>query len=128
MYRLWMVLAGLNGFLAVALGAFGAHNLVDVLPPAELSNFESASQFQFYHALGLVAVGWLASRGAPLANLTGVFFMIGIICFSGSLYLSGFTESRVIGLAAPFGGAGFMLGWIMIMVGALRDREFSPAA
>ncbi len=126
MYRLWMALAGLNGFLAVALGAFGAHNLVDVLPPNEFSNWESASQFHAYHALAIFGVGWLAFRSAPLANLVGMFFVIGIILFCGSLYLSSFTESFVIVMAAPFGGASFMLGWIMVMVGALRERQLSP--
>lgn len=127
MYRLWMALAGLNGFLAVALGAFGAHNLVDMLSPSEMSNWESASQFHAYHALALFGVGWLAFRSAPLANWAGMFFVIGIVLFSGSLYLSSFTESQMIAMAAPFGGAGFMLGWIMVMVGALRERQLSPA-
>lgn len=127
MYRLWMALAGLNGFLAVALGAFGAHSLVDILPPNEMSNFEQAGQFHVYHALALFGVGWLVSRSAPFANLAGLFFSIGIVLFCGSLYLSGFTESRFIALAAPFGGTGFMLGWIMIMLGALKERQLSPA-
>lgn len=128
MYRLWMILAGLTGFLAVGLSAFGAHMLADVLPPDELSNFELAGQFQFYHALALLAVGWLASKSAPFANFAGSFFVIGVICFSGSLYLIGFTDLPVITMITPFGGVALMLGWALIILGAVQEQQITPAA
>ncbi len=128
MYRLWMILAGLNGFLAVGLSAFGVHILADVLSADELSNFELASQFQFYHALALLAVGWLASKSAPFTNFIGFFFVIGVVCFSGSLYLSGFTDSFVITMITPFGGVALMLGWALIILGAVREQQTSTTA
>ena len=123
MTKLWITLAGINGFLAIALSAYGSHGLSDVLPPEDMVNFEMAAQFQLIHAAVLLGVGWLASRTSFFGNLAGTLFMLGIIFFSGSMYLQYVTGSRVLAQITPFGGAALMLGWVAIAIGGLRVQN-----
>ena len=120
MARLWLLLAGINGFLAAAPGAFGTHGLVDVLDAQGMSNWMQAGQYQLFHAIAFVGVAWLSSRTPFFANVAGLFFLAGIVLFSGSLYLGDLTGLRAVQMAAPFGGGAFMLGWITIAVSSLR--------
>ncbi len=125
MARLWMILAGLNGFIAVAAGAFGFHGLADRLTDAQMTAFMLGSQFQLVHAVALIGIAWMVSRQAPLANWAGAAFMAGIILFTGSVYILWLTHSMIVTLATPVGGASYMLGWILVLLGALRDRGLS---
>lgn len=120
MTGLWIVLAGINGFLAVALNAYGSHGLADVLSAEGLANFDLASRFQLIHGVGLLAVAWLASKSSFFGNVAGALFVAGIVLFSGSLYVQEITESRIFSQVIPFGGGAFMLGWIAIAVSGLR--------
>ena len=98
--------------LAVALGAFGAHGLRGRLSPADLATFETAVRYQMYHALGLILV---AVRSAAFSNLlvrvAGWAFTIGILVFSGSLYVLVLTGERWLGAVTPVGGVAFLVGW-----------------
>lgn len=107
-------------FVGVALGAFGAHSLKDKLAPDMLAIFEVGVRYQMYHALGLFAVAWGASRW-PEANFNaaGWAFIIGIVIFSGSLYLLSATGMRWLGAITPIGGLAFLAGWA-IMVWSLN--------
>ncbi len=120
--RLFILLGSLSGFLAVAAGAFGAHALRQRLPSGMLSIFETGSRYQMYHALGLLAVGIVASiRQAPSIHVAGWCFVAGTVLFSGSLYLLAFSENRVIGALTPLGGMAFLLGWLSLAWGAWRQ-------
>lgn len=121
-----MTLAGLNGFLAVALGAFGAHGLKGYLEGLEdaaqrLAWWETAAHYHLTHALALCAVGILAPRLSPgLARLSGWGFQLGILLFCGSLYVMTLTGIRVLGAVTPIGGVGMLLGWLGLMLAARK--------
>jgi len=108
----WLLVAAINGFLAVATGAFAAHGLQGRLDPHALSVFETGSRYQMYHALA-IGLAALAARGAATsaANAAAIFFLAGIVLFSGSLYALALTGIRGLGIVTPFGGLSFLLGW-----------------
>jgi len=103
--------AAITGFLAVALGAFGAHGLKEIL----VRN-DTAAVWQtavLYHLIHAVMLFVLASRN-PLARFPWLAFLIGIVIFSGSLYLLAITNVRWLGVVTPFGGASFLAGWLCL--------------
>ncbi|MEP5765800.1 MAG: DUF423 domain-containing protein [Halieaceae bacterium] len=120
MARLFIVLAAFSGLLGVALGAFGAHALRDRFDEYAMSIFQTAVQYQFYHSLGLLAVGMLCLLQPPSRLLlgSGVAFVLGLLVFCGSLYLLSFTGLRWLGAITPLGGLAFMLGWLMLLIWA----------
>jgi uncharacterized membrane protein YgdD (TMEM256/DUF423 family) len=124
--RLWSVLGAINAIAAIAAGAFGAHALRARLPVERLAVFETASRYHMYHALGLIAVAWLAhvragGSSAGLVAAAGWLMLAGIVLFSGSLYALTLSGVRALGAVTPFGGLAFMLGWAMFAWAALRE-------
>ena len=115
MDRFFFAAGSLMAFIGVALGAFAAHGLKSRLPPDMLTIFEVGVRYQMYHAFGLIAVAWCVSRwpqsSAPLA---GWSFIIGIVIFSGSLYLLSITGIRWLGAITPAGGVAFLIGWLLL--------------
>ena len=121
MDRLFLGLGALLAALAVAAGAFGAHALRGRLDPDLLIVFETAARYQMYHALGLVVAAWAAARWpAGAASLAGGCFVLGIVLFSGSLYLLATTGARWLGAITPFGGLAFLVGWVVLAWTAWR--------
>ena len=119
----FLLLAALSGFLAVALGAFGAHGLKQVTTPEMIDIFNLGVEYQFYHTFALIAVAfsghWLKSR---LIDWAGYLFLLGIVLFSGSLYLYVLVGSKWTGPITPMGGVCFLLGWLFIAVAVWRNR------
>jgi uncharacterized membrane protein YgdD (TMEM256/DUF423 family) len=108
-----MRIAALMGLLAVALGAFGAHALKDVLARnATVPIWEKAVFYHFIHAVMLFI---LATRN-PLRRRPWFFFLAGIILFSGSLYLYALTLDHWLVFATPLGGVSFMIGWVWLII------------
>ena len=99
--------------LAVALGAFGAHALKGKLDDYALGVFDTAVQYHFYHSFALLAVGVIALSQPQTVMLksSGWLFFIGILIFSGSLYLLSFSGIRWLGAITPLGGLAFIGGW-----------------
>jgi len=128
-YRLraivWLRIAAVNGLLAVAAGAFGAHGLEGKVPTVDLAAFRTAAQYHMYHALALLAVAWLADKphGSLRPDFAGWGFVVGIILFCGSLYALGATGSRSLVMLTPLGGLSFMLGWGAMALSVLTHRE-----
>lgn len=119
--KLMVMLAGLFGFLGVSFGAFGAHALKARLTPDLLAIYRTAVEYQFWHALALLAVGVLAmSRPGPLLSSSGWCFTFGILLFSGSLYALALSGVRVLGAITPIGGLLFLVGWVLLSVHAAR--------
>lgn len=119
--KLMVMLAGLFGFLGVGFGAFGAHALKERLTPDLLAIYRTAVEYQFWHALALMAVGLLAlSRPGPLLGASGWCFAFGILLFSGSLYALALSGVRVLGAITPIGGLLFLVGWVLLSVHAAR--------
>lgn len=115
MERTLLVLAALLGFLAVALGAFGAHALKGRLSPEMLTIFDVGVRYHFYHVSALLATAWAYSRWPKTLILTsGWLFIVGIVLFSGSLYLLSITGIKALGAITPLGGLAFMIGWLCL--------------
>jgi uncharacterized membrane protein YgdD (TMEM256/DUF423 family) len=112
----FLVIAAFSGFLAVALGAFGAHALKGRLPPDLMTVYQTAVQYQFYHTLALLGVAVLLLQFPRHSLLVagGGFFALGLVLFSGSLYALSFSGMRWLGAITPLGGLAFMLGWLAL--------------
>jgi len=110
------------GCAAVMVGAFGAHALKETLAATgRIDTYELAVRYQFYHALALVLVGLLMGQfGSKLLRYSGLSFFLGIILFSGSLYVLSFTGQTILGAVTPFGGLFFILGWVFLMIGVYK--------
>lgn len=107
--------------LAVLFGAFGAHALKTRLSPEMMQVYKTAVEYQFYHALGLLLIGLIGLQtGSKWLRWSGLLIGIGIILFSGSLYLLSFTGIKTIGAITPVGGLSFIAGWIFLFVGILK--------
>lgn len=118
-----MLFAGsLFGGLAVVLGAFGAHQLRVRLSPDMLQVWDIAVRYQMYHALALLGVAWATYRWpqSRLAVWAGWFFILGIVLFSGSLYVLALTGHAWLGAVTPVGGLAFIAGWASLVVVAWR--------
>jgi uncharacterized membrane protein YgdD (TMEM256/DUF423 family) len=121
--RTFATLGALSAALGVILGAFGAHALRNRLPPDLHAVFEVGVRYHMYHALGLLAVAWAATRwpGGAIA-VAGWCFVAGIVIFSGSLYLLALTGQRWLGAITPLGGAAFIAGWLSLAWAAWSAR------
>lgn len=110
--NVWLVIAAINGFLAVAAGAFGTHGLQDRLDAHHVEIFQTGAQYQMYHALamGLAALA-MRGRATGAARVSAIFFLVGIVLFSGSLYIFALTGLHGIGIVTPLGGLAFFAGW-----------------
>lgn len=127
MHRWFLVTAALIGALSVALGAFAAHGLKQVVPAESVAIFETGVRYQFYHAFALLAVAILYEKyPGGLLQWAGNCFQLGIVLFSGSLYLlTALKASETVGLSkigliTPFGGLFFIAGWILMVIAFIR--------
>lgn len=119
--KLWLALGAIYGFLGVALGAFGAHALKARLSAETLAVWQTAVQYQFWHALALLAVGTLAiqqPRGA--LDWAGAAFAAGVLVFSGSLYALCLSEVHALGAITPVGGVLLLAGWAALLISVTR--------
>ena len=122
MARLWLLLSAFAGFTGVALGAFAAHGLKSRLTPEYLAVFHTGTHYQLIHALALFGVGLLALHmPGRLVNLAGGAFALGILLFSGSLYLLTLSGIGKLGMITPFGGVAFLIGWLCLGLAAWRQ-------
>lgn len=110
--------------LAVLLGAFGAHALKKILSADMLAIYQTAVQYQFYHALGLLAVGIIGLHyPSKWVRLSGIFLTAGIVIFSGSLYILSLSGIKAIGAITPIGGVSFVAGWILLAIGIWKAKN-----
>lgn len=108
-----LVLGGANAFLAVALGAFGAHGLQEIISPRELQTWQTAVDYHGFHALGLLIIGILAQSIQKIER-AGWWIFAGILLFSGSLYMLSLTGIKTLGMITPVGGVCFLIGWSLV--------------
>lgn len=116
MERTFFLIASLLGSLSVALGAFGAHALRDRIEASMLANYQTGVSYMFYHTLALFIVVLALTRwpGSSQPVWAGWLFVIGIVFFSGSLFLMAFTGMRWLGAITPIGGVAFIGGWLLL--------------
>ena len=117
----WFLIAGLNGALAVAAGAFAAHGLQGRIDAHALSIFETGARYHMYHALA-IGLAALAMKGAAAqtAQYAAMFFLGGILLFSGSLYILALSGVRAVAIVTPFGGVAFLIGWVLLAYAGTR--------
>jgi uncharacterized membrane protein YgdD (TMEM256/DUF423 family) len=127
----WLRIGAIWGFLAVSMGAFGAHGLKDTfrvlgdrkggLTAQRLEdNFHTAAQYHMYCALALLAVGVLAEtgRGSTALEAAGWALLLGSLVFSGSLYLLAVSGEKRLGAITPIGGVVMLIGWLALAIAA----------
>jgi uncharacterized membrane protein YgdD (TMEM256/DUF423 family) len=121
MERLWLGLGAALAALGVITGAFAAHGLKDRLSPDDLDTWETAARYHLVHALALLAVAYAAGRwNGGLTTAAGWLFVAGVILFSGSLYALSLSGVKALGAITPFGGLCFIIGWILVVVVAIK--------
>ncbi|VVP53166.1 DUF423 domain-containing protein [Pseudomonas silesiensis] len=121
MLRGFLMLAAFFGFTGVALGAFAAHGLKSRLTAEYLAIFHTGVTYQLVHTLALLGVALLATQmPGRLITWAGASFAIGILLFSGSLYLLTMTGISKLGIITPFGGLAFLVGWFCLGLAAWR--------
>ena len=126
----WLRVGALWGFLAVGMGAFGAHGLKEQLDRVgRAENFQTAAQYHMYMALALAVVGLAQGqgRGGAALQVAGWSFLVGSAIFSGTLYALSLTGQRWLGAITPIGGVLIMVGWAALAVAAGSTRPASSA-
>lgn len=115
---------GINAMLAVIIGAFGAHALKDRLTDEMLAVYQTGVQYHFYHSLGLIIIGIMASQlpATALIKWSAWMMLAGIIFFSGSLYLLALTNLRWLGMVTPLGGTAFIIAWLLLALAVLNFK------
>ena len=120
---MFLILGGFNAALVVLLGAFGAHGLKERLTAEMLAVYQTGVHYHLFHALGLIAVGLVATQISDSAYLrwSGWLMLVGIIIFSGSLYALSVSGLRWLGMVTPFGGMSFIAAWILFVVAIMKS-------
>jgi len=120
----FLTLGALFGLLAVIIGAFGAHGLEKTLTEHAISRYHTGVEYQFYHVMALLVLGVIASQLSTTPSLiqySGIAFTLGIILFSGSLYLYALTGITRFGMITPIGGVAFIVGWVCLLIYAIKS-------
>ena len=120
--KTFIIIGAVNAFLAVALGAFGAHGLEGRIEAKYLETWQTGVTYQMFHAAGLLVIGVLLGNlpGNALLTRAGWIMLAGIFLFSGSLYILSLTGFSMLGAVTPFGGVAFLTAWVMLIVAAVK--------
>ncbi len=112
----WIAIAAGLGALGVALGAFGAHGLRGRVSAEQLASWTTATQYHLLHGVALLALGLWASYTARSVTVPATLWSLGIVLFSGSIYLLILTEQRWLGPVTPIGGLCLLAGWLALLL------------
>ena len=117
----YLLSGAISGFIAVSLGAFGAHGLKQQLPERLFNAWVTGTEYQFYHSLALILIALLGLHftSSKLLRWSANSFLAGIILFSGSLYALALTGIGWLGMITPLGGVAFLLGWLALALFAI---------
>ncbi|MFE5318723.1 DUF423 domain-containing protein [Paenibacillus sp. NPDC056579] len=121
----FVAIGAICAFLSVAIGAFGAHALKESMSAEMMAIYETGVQYHMMHSLGIIAIG-LAAAFMPESKAlvrAGWSLLIGIILFSGSLYVLSITEIKPLGAITPFGGVAFLFGWFSLAQAAFKFKK-----
>lgn len=120
----FLLVGALAGLTGVLLGAFGAHGLRESLSPAMLTIYKTGVDYQMWHALALMGVALLLRYNPDEKSLirAGWFFLLGIVFFSGSLYMLACFNMKWLGMVTPVGGVFFIVGWVLLALFSLKDK------
>jgi uncharacterized membrane protein YgdD (TMEM256/DUF423 family) len=118
--KLWLIISAVSGFTAVAIGAFGAHGLKEMLSPQMLDVYKTGVLYQLVHSVVILI---LLLNTIIKAKLPSIFFLLGIILFSFSLYIYSTSGIRFFAMITPIGGVCFLIGWLLIIYEALKLKS-----
>ena len=127
MRSIFLFLGAMSALLAVALGAFGAHGLKDILSPELMVTYQTAVNYQMWHALGLIGISFVHQQDqeSKLIAWTGWLMFFGILLFSGSLYLLVLLNIKELGMLTPIGGISFIVAWALLAIFAAQKQHQS---
>ena len=124
MGRIWLLWGCLLAMTSVILGAFGAHSFKNFLEPDQMQILTTANYYMGYHAMALLALGlWNHWEKWSATLFTGLCFLIGVVLFSGSLYVIVFLEFRKAGMITPIGGTLFIIGWVLFAISVIKTKN-----
>ncbi|MCH4404540.1 MULTISPECIES: DUF423 domain-containing protein [Staphylococcus] len=118
--KLFIILGALCTMMSVGTGAFGAHGLEGKLSDKYMSVWEKAVNYQMYHGLGLIIIGVISGTTSINVNWAGWLLFLGVVFFSGSLYILALTQIRILGAITPIGGVLFIAGWLMLIISTFK--------
>jgi len=118
--KLWLIISAVSGFTAVAIGAFGAHGLKEMLSPQMLDVYKTGVVYQLVHSVVILV---LSLNTIIKAKLPSIFFLLGIILFSFSLYIYSTSGIGFFAMITPVGGFCFLIGWLLIIYEALKLKQ-----
>ena len=124
MFRKYFIIGAIFAAIAIAFGAFGAHGLKDIVSERMLQNFETGVRYQMYSALGLMLIALASTIVKDYKKLAigAMLIVIGIIIFSGSLYIMALTGATILGAVTPIGGVSLIVGWIFVVWGIVANK------
>ncbi|WP_179138142.1 DUF423 domain-containing protein [Staphylococcus haemolyticus] len=118
--KLFIILGALCTMMSVGTGAFGAHGLEGKLSDKYMSVWEKAVNYQMYHGLGLIIIGVISGTTSINVNWAGWLLFLGVVFFSGSLYILALTQIHILGAITPIGGLLFIAGWLMLIISTFK--------
>jgi len=118
--KTWIIISAVSGFTAVAIGAFGAHGLREKLSPEMLEVYKTGVLYQFIHTIVLLI---LSLTNFTKSNIASIFFLLGIMLFSFSLYIYSTSGIRFFAMITPVGGVCFLIGWFWLIVEVIRRKD-----
>ncbi|MCE5090680.1 DUF423 domain-containing protein [Staphylococcus devriesei] len=118
--KVFIILGALCTMMSVGTGAFGAHGLENKLSDKYKSVWEKAVNYQMYHGLGLLIIGVIGGTTSINVNWAGWLIFLGVVFFSGSLYILALTQIRILGAVTPIGGILFIAGWLMLIISTFK--------
>lgn len=128
MYKTALILGFIFAGLGVVVGAFGAHALKPMMDASQQNTFETGVRYQMYHSFALIAIGLLGAHiGVSSLQYPTLFFTLGILCFSGSLYalallkMNGVVGLNGVGIITPIGGVFFIIGWVLSIIAVIKN-------
>jgi uncharacterized membrane protein YgdD (TMEM256/DUF423 family) len=121
--KTFIIIGAINAFLSVALGAFGAHALEGKISQKYIDTWNTGVLYQMFHSIGILIVGVLAGNiaASSMLNWSGWLMLIGIVLFSGSLYVLSLSGIKVLGAITPLGGVAFLIAWVLLIITAVKS-------
>jgi len=122
--RTFIVAGAIGGFLSVGFGAFGAHAIKNNISPDLMTIYQTAVDYQFFHSLGLILIGLIFQQHQQkLIKTAGWLMIVGMVIFSGSLYVLSLTGIRWLGAITPVGGTAFIIAWLLLAIGTIKKTS-----
>jgi uncharacterized membrane protein YgdD (TMEM256/DUF423 family) len=121
--KTFIIIGAINAFLSVALGAFGAHALEGTISQKYIDTWNTGVLYQMFHSIGILIIGVLMGNiaASSLLNWSGWLMLIGIVLFSGSLFVLSITGIKVLGAITPLGGVSFLIAWVLLIITAAKS-------